>query len=131
MNTALWYTTRATGVVALVLLTITVVLGIAGVSKLESTRWPRLVTALLHKNISLLPAGTLRAVALTSTIAVPLATTTFAVTSLSGPRLTAALHRPGGGTEEVRLSLAIHGRRAFGRMLLQPGEASRGMNNDD
>jgi methionine sulfoxide reductase heme-binding subunit len=54
MNTALWYTTRATGVVALVLLTITVVLGIAGVSKLESTRWPRLVTALLHKNISLL-----------------------------------------------------------------------------
>src|SRR6185312_11303541 len=83
MNTALWYTTRATGVVALVLLTITVVLGIAGVSKLESTRWPRLVTALLHKNISLLPAGTLRAVALTSTIAVPLATTIFAIGRIS------------------------------------------------
>jgi len=54
MNHALWYTTRATGVVALILLTITVALGIAGVSRLESPKWPRLVTALLHKNIALL-----------------------------------------------------------------------------
>jgi hypothetical protein len=89
------------------------------------------VAGALSWRARLRPAGILRAVALTSTIVVPLATTIFAVTSLSGPRLTAALHRPGGGTEEVRLSLAIHGRRAFGRMLLQPGEASRGMNNDD
>lgn len=351
MNHALWYTTRATGVIALVLLTITVVLGIVGVSRLESTRWPRLVTALLHKNISLLvtvflgvhiattlldsfvkispvaailpfassyrpfwlglgaiafdlilaliatsllrsrlsyrawravhvmayaswpialwhglgtgtdarlpwllaldglcvlavagalawrarlmPAGTLRAAALTAAIAVPLATTILAitgplrtgwatragtppplaggppsattsgsghwvtftghaaltrtpgsehevitirastagnnardlivvlagtkddggiemsagsvrvsavggvpawtgpVTSLSGPHLTAAVHRPGGGAEEVRLSLVIHGRSAYGRMLLNPGGVSRGMNNDD
>jgi methionine sulfoxide reductase heme-binding subunit len=50
----LWYATRATGVVALVLLTITVALGVAGVSRLESPRWPRVVTAGLHKNISLL-----------------------------------------------------------------------------
>jgi methionine sulfoxide reductase heme-binding subunit len=54
MNHALWYATRATGVVALILLTITVALGIVGVSKLQSPKWPRLVTALLHKNIALL-----------------------------------------------------------------------------
>jgi methionine sulfoxide reductase heme-binding subunit len=50
----LWYATRATGVVALVLLTITMALGIAGVSRLESRHWPRVITAGLHRNISLL-----------------------------------------------------------------------------
>jgi methionine sulfoxide reductase heme-binding subunit len=50
----LWYATRATGVVALVLLTVTVALGVAGVSRLSSPRWPRVVTAGLHRNISLL-----------------------------------------------------------------------------
>jgi sulfoxide reductase heme-binding subunit YedZ len=50
----LWYAARATGVVALLLLTITVALGVAGVSRLSSPRWPRVVTAGLHKNISLL-----------------------------------------------------------------------------
>lgn len=50
----LWYATRATGVVALILLTVTVALGIAGVSRLESRHWPRVITAGLHKNISLL-----------------------------------------------------------------------------
>jgi sulfoxide reductase heme-binding subunit YedZ len=50
----LWYATRATGVVALMLLTVTVALGIAGSSRLESRHWPRVITAGLHKNISLL-----------------------------------------------------------------------------
>src|SRR5580704_8783114 len=50
----LWYATRATGVVALVLLTGAVALGIAGASRLESRHWPRVVTAGLHRNISLL-----------------------------------------------------------------------------
>lgn len=50
----LWYATRATGVTALVLLTISVALGIAGASRLESRHWPRVITAGLHKNISLL-----------------------------------------------------------------------------
>jgi methionine sulfoxide reductase heme-binding subunit len=50
----LWYATRATGVMALVLLTATVALGIAGVSRLSSPRWPRVITAGLHKNLSLL-----------------------------------------------------------------------------
>lgn len=50
----LWYATRATGVVALVLLTVTVALGVAGASRLSSPHWPRVVTAGLHRNISLL-----------------------------------------------------------------------------
>ena len=50
----LWYTTRATGVIALLLLTATVALGVAGVSRLSSPRWPRVITAGLHRNISLL-----------------------------------------------------------------------------
>jgi methionine sulfoxide reductase heme-binding subunit len=49
----LWYATRATGVVALVLLTLTVALGIAGASRLESRNWPRVITTGLHRNISL------------------------------------------------------------------------------
>jgi sulfoxide reductase heme-binding subunit YedZ len=51
---ALWYATRATGVVALLLLTATVALGIAGVHRLSSPRWPRVITAGLHRNVSLL-----------------------------------------------------------------------------
>lgn len=50
----LWYATRATGVMAFVLLTITVALGISGAARLESRQWPRVITAGLHKNISLL-----------------------------------------------------------------------------
>jgi sulfoxide reductase heme-binding subunit YedZ len=51
---ALWYLTRATGLVSLLLLTGTVVLGIVGVQRWSSRHWPRFVTAGLHKNISLL-----------------------------------------------------------------------------
>jgi sulfoxide reductase heme-binding subunit YedZ len=50
----LWYATRATGVVALVLLTATVVLGVAGTARFATPRWPRLITAQLHRNLSLL-----------------------------------------------------------------------------
>jgi hypothetical protein len=50
----LWYATRATGVIALVLLTATVVLGIAGPARFATPRWPRLVTSGLHRNLSLL-----------------------------------------------------------------------------
>ena len=50
----LWYATRATGVVALVLLTGTVILGIAGAARLEAPGLPRVVSAGLHRNVSLL-----------------------------------------------------------------------------
>jgi Ferric reductase like transmembrane component len=51
---ALWYLTRGTGLVALILLTASVVLGIAEVTRWKNPRFPRFVTAALHKNISLL-----------------------------------------------------------------------------
>jgi sulfoxide reductase heme-binding subunit YedZ len=52
--TALWYTARGTGVVALLLLTSTVALGAVGTARAETSRWPRVVTAQLHRHLSLL-----------------------------------------------------------------------------
>ena len=51
---AYWYTTRATGLVSLVLLTASVVLGVLGSVRWSSSRWPRLLTQGLHRNVSLL-----------------------------------------------------------------------------
>lgn len=48
-----WYLTRASGIVALVLLTASMVLGIVAGTRLSSARWPRFVTQGLHRNISL------------------------------------------------------------------------------
>ena len=50
----LWYTARATGVVALILLTITVVLGVAGTARLSTKLLPAIVRSGLHRNVSLL-----------------------------------------------------------------------------
>jgi DMSO/TMAO reductase YedYZ heme-binding membrane subunit len=51
---ALWYVTRATGTVTLILLTVGLVLGIANVGRLASAGWPRFVVERVHRNISLL-----------------------------------------------------------------------------
>jgi hypothetical protein len=51
---ALWYLTRGTGVVTLLLLTASVVLGIMESGRWARPRWPKLLTAGLHKNVSLL-----------------------------------------------------------------------------
>jgi methionine sulfoxide reductase heme-binding subunit len=51
---AYWYLTRSTGAVALVLLTLSVVLGVVDVSRFSSVRWPRFVLGSLHRNVSLL-----------------------------------------------------------------------------
>jgi hypothetical protein len=51
---ALWYATRGTGVVSLLLLTAIVALGVAGATRWKSTRWPRFVVAGLHRNLTLL-----------------------------------------------------------------------------
>lgn len=51
---AFWYLARGTGVVSLLLLTASLVLGITEVSRWSTTRFPRFVTATLHKQISLL-----------------------------------------------------------------------------
>jgi predicted ferric reductase len=49
-----WYASRATGLVALVLFTAAVVLGALGGGRYVSPRWPRFVLATLHRNVSLL-----------------------------------------------------------------------------
>lgn len=53
----LWYVTRATGIIALILLTGTVVLGVLGTARVATERWPRIVTAGLHKNLALTAAA--------------------------------------------------------------------------
>ena len=53
-NSWLWYATRATGVIALILLTGSMVLGIVVRVRAASERWPRLVTLGVHRNLSLL-----------------------------------------------------------------------------
>jgi len=50
----LWYTTRGAGAVSLVLLSAVVVLGILSVLRVQSTSWPRFLTAGLHRNLSLM-----------------------------------------------------------------------------
>jgi Ferric reductase like transmembrane component len=49
----LWYFTRATGMVALVLLTAGMVLGVLGSMRFTRERWPLFVTAGLHRNLTL------------------------------------------------------------------------------
>ena len=49
-----WYLTRATGAVALVLLTLSLALGVMDARRFNTTRWPRFVIDGLHRNASLL-----------------------------------------------------------------------------
>jgi len=51
---ALWYSSRATGLVALVLLTGTVVLGALNTGRVASPGWPRFVVSAVHRNFSLI-----------------------------------------------------------------------------
>ncbi len=51
---AVWYLTRASGFVALILLTGSVVLGVLAMARFRTTAWPRFVTQALHRNVSLL-----------------------------------------------------------------------------
>jgi predicted ferric reductase len=65
---AYWYLTRATGVVALLLLTGAVVLGVLDVGRVSSPRWPRFVLDALHRNVSLLAMAFLGVHILTSVL---------------------------------------------------------------
>src|ERR1700721_2878225 len=51
---ALWYMTRGFGLVALILLTVTMVLGLTQAVRFARPGWPRFVVSALHKNASLL-----------------------------------------------------------------------------
>ncbi len=53
-STPLWYTTRATGLMALVLLTASMSLGLLSSVRYQRPGWPRFVTLGLHRNLSLL-----------------------------------------------------------------------------
>jgi methionine sulfoxide reductase heme-binding subunit len=50
----LWYLTRATGIISLLLLTFSVFLGVVTVSRYTTRKLPRFVTVGLHRNVSLL-----------------------------------------------------------------------------
>lgn len=50
----LWYATRAAGLVTLVLLTASVVMGVLITARFCSERWPRFLTVGLHRNLGLL-----------------------------------------------------------------------------
>jgi sulfoxide reductase heme-binding subunit YedZ len=51
---AVWYLTRGSGTVSLLLLTLSVVLGVTTTVRWATPRWPRFVVENLHKNVSLL-----------------------------------------------------------------------------
>jgi len=53
-STALWYTTRASGIVSLVLLTVTMVLGLATTNRARARNWPGFAQQELHRRISIL-----------------------------------------------------------------------------
>ena len=65
---AMWYLTRGSGAVTLLLLTASLVLGIAGTVRLKSARMPRFGIADLHRNLTLLAIAFL-AVHVTTTVA--------------------------------------------------------------
>ncbi len=51
---ALWFASRGTGVVCLLLLTASFVLGIVTTMRVETRGWPRFILAAMHRNVSLL-----------------------------------------------------------------------------
>ena len=51
---AVWYLSRGTGLVSLLLLTVSVTLGIVTSVRWMSERWPRFATTFLHRNVSML-----------------------------------------------------------------------------
>ena len=51
---ALWYLTRGSGTVALLLLTVSVLLGVANTTCWKTSGWPRFIVYGLHRNVTLL-----------------------------------------------------------------------------
>lgn len=56
-----WFVARSTGVICLVLLTVSLVLGVGASTRMSSVRWPRFVTQSLHRSVSLFALGLLAA----------------------------------------------------------------------
>ncbi|HXZ61401.1 MAG TPA: ferric reductase-like transmembrane domain-containing protein [Acidimicrobiales bacterium] len=53
-STSLWYATRASGLTALILLTLTMVMGIGTSARLSTRNWPGFAQQELHRRISML-----------------------------------------------------------------------------
>ena len=53
-STSLWYATRATGIVSLVLFTLTMVLGITTTTRARARHWPGFAQQELHRRISMI-----------------------------------------------------------------------------
>ena len=54
-----WFVNRGTGVILLLLMTASVLLGVLATVRTTSRRWPRFVTQALHRNVALLATGLL------------------------------------------------------------------------
>jgi sulfoxide reductase heme-binding subunit YedZ len=55
-STAFWYATRATGLMALILLTATMVLGITTTTRARARRWPGFAQQEIHRRLSMMAA---------------------------------------------------------------------------
>ncbi len=55
-STAFWYATRATGLMALVLLTVTMVLGITTTVRAKARQWPGFAQQEMHRRLSMMAA---------------------------------------------------------------------------
>jgi methionine sulfoxide reductase heme-binding subunit len=53
-STYLWYTTRASGIVTLILLTLTMVLGLVTTNRVQARSWPGFAQQEIHRRISIL-----------------------------------------------------------------------------
>jgi sulfoxide reductase heme-binding subunit YedZ len=67
-STNLWYATRATGLMALVLLTLTMVLGLAVTTRARARGWPGFAQQELHRRVSMLAVAFLALHVLTSVL---------------------------------------------------------------
>jgi methionine sulfoxide reductase heme-binding subunit len=65
-STTLWYATRASGIVTIVLLTVTMILGITTTSRSRARNWPGFAQQELHRRISILAMAFLAIHVLTS-----------------------------------------------------------------
>lgn len=67
-STAFWYATRASGIMALVLLTATMVLGLVTTNRVKARNWPGFVQQELHRRISIIAVVFLAIHVLTSVL---------------------------------------------------------------
>ncbi len=67
-SSVLWYATRATGLMSLVLLSATMVLGVLTANRTSSPRWPGFALQDLHRRVSVITMGFLACHILTSVV---------------------------------------------------------------